>query len=63
MHENNHVRSRLINIDQYPDNVPGLIPYGIGTGHHGHTVKSHMGPSRGRYLGMDQGKSTLGGVD
>ncbi len=23
-----------------PDNVPGLIPYGIGTGHHGHTGAS-----------------------
>ena len=24
----------------YPDNVPGLIPYGIGMGHHGHTGAS-----------------------
>ncbi len=38
-----------------PDNVPGLIPYGIGTGHHRHTgpvraratpIKSCMGPMR-----------------
>ena len=27
----------LVSGAPYPDNVPGLVPYGIGTGHHGHT--------------------------
>ncbi len=33
-----------------PDNVTGLIPYGIGTGHHGHTGaspgKGNPGPAQ-----------------
>ncbi len=38
-----------------PDNVPGLIPYGIGTGHHGHTGAS---PGKGNPASIPYGPRT-----
>ena len=45
----------IFSMHRHPDNVPGLIPYGIGTGHHGHTGAS---PGKGNPGSIPYGPRT-----